>query len=68
MKLAVGQFQVSRDWQENASTIVALMQEAEVKAARLLVLPEAVLARDNQNSQWVSVGYRRSASARRTFY
>ncbi|WP_241649671.1 deaminated glutathione amidase [Rosenbergiella collisarenosi] len=53
MKLAVGQFQVSRDWQENASTIVALMQEAEVKAARLLVLPEAVLARDNQNSQWV---------------
>ncbi|WP_241622963.1 deaminated glutathione amidase [Rosenbergiella australiborealis] len=53
MKLAVGQFQVSRDWQDNASTIITLMQQANAQAARLLVLPEAVLARDNQDSHWV---------------
>lgn len=53
MKIAVGQWQVSREWQENAATITTLMQQAEQNGAALLLLPEAVLARDNQNSRWV---------------
>ncbi|MBD8214319.1 deaminated glutathione amidase [Erwinia persicina] len=46
MKVALGQFAVSREWQDNARTCVGLMQQAEQQGARLLVLPEAVLARD----------------------
>ena len=53
MKVAVGQFEVSREWQENALTITTLMQDAARQDSRLLVLPEAVLARDNHDSQWV---------------
>src|SRR6478735_11918272 len=46
MKVALGQFAVSREWQENAHTCVRLMQEAAAGGADLLVLPEGVLARD----------------------
>lgn len=53
MNIALGQWSVSREWQDNANTIIQLMQEADQQGARLLVLPEAVLARDNQDSQWV---------------
>jgi len=46
MKVALGQFAVSREWQDNAQTCVGFMQQAQQQGARLLVLPEAVLARD----------------------
>ncbi|MTD26868.1 deaminated glutathione amidase [Erwinia sp. J316] len=46
IKVALGQFAVRREWQENARICVDLMQQAQQQGARLLVLPEAVLARD----------------------
>ena len=46
MKIALGQFAVSREWQENAETCVRLMKEAEAGSADVLVLPEGILARD----------------------
>jgi predicted amidohydrolase len=46
MKVALGQFAVSRDWQENAATCARLMQDAAAGGAEILVLPEGILARD----------------------
>jgi len=46
MKVASGQFAVSREWQENAQTCIRLMEQAQAGGADLLVLPEGVLARD----------------------
>jgi len=46
MKVALGQFAVSREWQENARICLDLMQRATEGGADLLVLPEGVLARD----------------------
>ncbi len=46
MKVALGQFAVSKNWQENADTCVRLMKEAQAGGADLLVLPEGILARD----------------------
>ncbi|MFU9136264.1 deaminated glutathione amidase [Erwinia tasmaniensis] len=46
MKVALGQFAVSREWQENAAICTDLMTKAEAGGADLLVLPEGVLARD----------------------
>lgn len=46
MKAALGQFAVSREWQENLETSVRLMGEAEAAGADLLLLPEGILARD----------------------
>jgi predicted amidohydrolase len=46
MKAALGQFAVSREWQENLVTSVRLMGEAEAAGADLLLLPEGILARD----------------------
>lgn len=46
MKVALGQFAVSRDWQENAQTCIKLMSDAQAAGSRLLVLPEGILARD----------------------
>ncbi|WP_213992966.1 deaminated glutathione amidase [Sodalis sp. dw_96] len=46
MKVAMGQFMVAREWQANAETCIALMNQARQGGADLLVLPEAVLARD----------------------
>lgn len=46
MKVALGQFAVSREWQENADTCLRLIEEAKAGGAALLVLPEGILARD----------------------
>lgn len=46
MKAALGQFAVSRDWQENLATATRLMDEAAAAGADLLLLPEGILARD----------------------
>lgn len=46
MKVAMGQFAVSREWQENTAICRGLMQDARAAGADLLVLPEGVLARD----------------------
>lgn len=46
MKVALGQFAVSREWQDNAATCISLMTQAQVGGADLLVLPEGILARD----------------------
>lgn len=53
MKVALGQFAVSREWQENADSCLALMKRAAEGEADLLVLPEAVLARDNTDPDLV---------------
>ncbi len=53
MKVALGQFAVSREWQENADSCLALMKRAAEGEAHLLVLPEAVLARDNTDPDLV---------------
>ncbi|WP_241575412.1 deaminated glutathione amidase [Rosenbergiella nectarea] len=53
MKVAVGQWPVKREWQHNAAQISEFMRSAEQQGAELLVLPEAVLARDNDQSHWV---------------
>lgn len=49
MRVAAGQFVVTPDWETNAQTCVALMQQAAANAAALLVLPEALLARDDND-------------------
>ncbi|MEM6160049.1 deaminated glutathione amidase [Erwinia sp. P6884] len=46
MKVALGQFAVSRDWQDNSETCISLMRRALAGEADLLLLPEAVLAQD----------------------
>lgn len=47
MIVAAGQFAVTPDWQTNARTCVDLMAQAAGRQASLLVLPEALLARDD---------------------
>lgn len=46
MKVALGQFAVSKIWEENLLTVHTLMEQAEKEKAKLLVLPEGILARD----------------------
>lgn len=46
MKVALGQFAVSREWTENLTITLDLMHQAQNNGADLLVLPEGVLARD----------------------
>ncbi|KHT42761.1 deaminated glutathione amidase [Pectobacterium brasiliense] len=53
MKVALGQFAVDREWQQNATTITELMSAAQQNGADLLVLPEGVLARDITNPNMV---------------
>lgn len=53
MKVALGQFAVSRVWQENAETCRSLMKEAGAAGADLLILPEGILARDIADPQIV---------------
>ena len=55
MRVAAGQFAVTPVWRTNAQTCVAMMQQAEQEGAALLVLPEALLARDD-NDPDLSVG------------
>jgi predicted amidohydrolase len=45
LKVAASQFAVSARWEENAATILPLIEQAEADAIDLLVLPEGVLAR-----------------------
>lgn len=47
MIVAAGQFAVTPDWRTNAQTCVTLMAQAVARQASLLVLPEALLARDD---------------------
>ncbi|ELW1646679.1 deaminated glutathione amidase [Enterobacter oligotrophicus] len=49
MYVALGQFAVTPDWKENAQKCVSLMTQAQQKGASLLVLPEALLARDDND-------------------
>jgi len=49
MKVAVGQFAVGKVWQENAQTCTELMAQAASAGAAMLVLPEALLARDDND-------------------
>ncbi|ATZ10986.1 deaminated glutathione amidase [Erwinia amylovora] len=52
VKVALGQFAVKREWQENADICLGLMDQAHQQGARLLVLPEAVSARDIADPEW----------------
>ena len=54
MYVAVGQFAVTPEWQKNAEICVSLMGQAAEQGASLLVLPEALLAR-NDNDPDLSV-------------
>jgi len=49
MRVAAGQFAVTPDWATNAQTCVSLMQQAAGAQTALLVLPEALLARDDND-------------------
>lgn len=49
MRVAAGQFAVTADWLVNARTCVALMNRAAGQGVSLLVLPEALLARDDSD-------------------
>ncbi len=53
MKVALGQFVVKREWQENAQACINMMAQAREASADLLVLPEAVLATDMTNPDWI---------------
>lgn len=46
MKVSVGQFAVAQEWQENAKTCKRMIAKARAEKADLLVLPEAILARN----------------------
>ena len=50
MLVAAGQFAVTPDWSENAQTCVSMMRLAAERGASLLVLPEALLARDDNDA------------------
>ncbi|MWL75715.1 hydrolase, partial [Escherichia coli] len=54
MYVAIGQFAVTPEWQKNAEICVSLMGQAAEQGASLLVLPEALLAR-NDNDPDLSV-------------
>jgi predicted amidohydrolase len=49
MRVAAGQFAVTPNWATNAQTCVSLMQQAAGAQTALLVLPEALLARDDND-------------------
>ncbi|HHG8773915.1 TPA: deaminated glutathione amidase [Raoultella planticola] len=49
MLVAAGQFAVTPDWRINAQTCVTLMDQAAGLGVALLVLPEALLARDDND-------------------
>lgn len=49
MLVAAGQFAVASVWEKNAETCVSLMSQAAENGVSLLVLPEALLARDDRD-------------------
>lgn len=60
MFVAAGQFAVGPSWEKNAETCVSLMSRAAGEGVSLLVLPEALLARDDldpdlsvKSAQWL---------------
>ncbi|CPR14292.1 deaminated glutathione amidase [Brenneria goodwinii] len=53
MKVALGQFAVDREWQNNVVIALKLMADAHQAGADLLVLPEGILARDITNPKLV---------------
>ncbi|MCW2481783.1 deaminated glutathione amidase [Candidatus Symbiopectobacterium sp. NZEC135] len=53
MKVALGQFAVDKEWQNNVITTLSLMEQANQAGADLLVLPEGILARDITNPKLV---------------
>jgi predicted amidohydrolase len=46
LKVAIGQFAVAKVWEENLRTCLDLLDRADAAGAKLLVLPEGILARD----------------------
>lgn len=52
LNIALGQFCVVKNWQENLHTAISLMQQADRNGADLLVLPESIIARDNSDPRW----------------
>ena len=50
MLVAAGQFAVTPDWTVNAQTCVSMMRQAGERGATLLVLPEALLARNDADA------------------
>lgn len=46
MKASIGQFAVAQEWQDNAATCKAMIARARAENADLLVMPEAILARN----------------------
>lgn len=50
MFVAAGQFAVTPDWTGNAQTCVSMMRQSRGAGASLLVLPEALLARDDNDA------------------
>lgn len=46
MKIALGQFAVMPEWQNNLQKCIKYMNQATQEGAKLLVLPESILARD----------------------
>ncbi|GBR14909.1 MULTISPECIES: deaminated glutathione amidase [Asaia] len=46
MRVALGQFAVSPSWEDNLALCLAQIAEAKAGGARLVVLPEGILARD----------------------
>ncbi len=50
MLVAAGQFAVTPDWMVNARTCIGMMRQAAGRGAALLVLPEALLARDDNDA------------------
>lgn len=50
MLVAAGQFAVTPDWTVNAQTCVSMMRQAGERGATLLVLPEALLARNEADA------------------
>lgn len=64
MFVAAGQFAVGPSWEKNAETCVSLMSRAAGEGVSLLVLPEALLARDDldpdlsvKSAQWLEGGF-----------
>jgi predicted amidohydrolase len=53
MKVALGQFVISSEWQNNAETCQILMARAVQAGAELLVLPEACMAQDGSDADGV---------------
>ena len=54
MKIAVGQMKVAADREENLATVADFAQQAVAKGARMLVLPEGIIARDPENSGYAA--------------